>query len=250
MNHVVSGQPNESAVPQQETDCQIASLRQQLQDCEIGLSTWDDGKNSEYWLRYPARAGEAVEEITSRLPREEQRSSPEWRPDPKTVEGWQPIETAPKDEREVIVFCPDNYPQVFTAAFVCGEWGCSVEDRCAPKDDFYGDSPKHPTYWMPLPAPPSELSGAITSGEEQSNAEAVVPKWMPDPKTVEAIIAAVEEFPTSVSLHQNASHAAVATGTKHGVISVIRSLLSHPSAMGAVRTDNCSETSVPLTREK
>lgn len=52
-------------------------------------------------------------------------------------------------------------------------------------------------------------------------------EWRPDPKTVEMCIAAVETFPTSVSLHQNASHAAVATGTKHGILSAIRSL--HPA---------------------
>lgn len=41
-------------------------------------------KDALNWRTIPD--GEAVEEITSRLPREEQRSSPQWRPDPRTVE--------------------------------------------------------------------------------------------------------------------------------------------------------------------
>lgn len=65
---------------------------------------------------------------------------------------WQPIETAPKDV-EIIVFDPTNEPPVFTATQLY-EWVCSVEDRYAPRDEYFGDAPKKPTHWMPLPEPP------------------------------------------------------------------------------------------------
>ena len=66
---------------------------------------------------------------------------------------WQPIETAPKNMVEVLVFDPSNEPQVFTASYIDG-WSASVEDRYAPRDDYFGDAEKHPTHWMPLPDPP------------------------------------------------------------------------------------------------
>ena len=65
---------------------------------------------------------------------------------------WQTIDSAP-DETEVIVFDPANDPPVFTAERCFGEWQCSCENRFVPKDDFYGDPPKRPTHWQPLPTP-------------------------------------------------------------------------------------------------
>lgn len=37
---------------------EIERLWQQIEDAEIGLLTWDNGRNSEYWLRYPERLGD------------------------------------------------------------------------------------------------------------------------------------------------------------------------------------------------
>ena len=54
--------------------------------------------------------------------------------------AWQPIETAPKDGRELILLLtPSNWPQV---AYSNTWWqgGFSVENK--------------PTHWMPLPTPP------------------------------------------------------------------------------------------------
>lgn len=154
-----------SAVPAPVSEEEIAQRLRRI----IAMDTKLCGTTSEDSFEVEGDIAKEARAILSRLSR--------------TEGEWRPIETAPKDGSEVIVFCPKNRPQVFTAAFVCGEWGCSVEDRCAPKDDFYGDSPKWPTHWMPLPSPP-------------------------------------------------------------------RANNNHPSAMGAVRTDDCGETSVTFTREK
>lgn len=66
---------------------------------------------------------------------------------------WQPIETAPRDGTEVVVYCPGQRHPVFTASYIYG-WSCSVEGRYSPMDDFFGDEDKKPTHWMPLPEPP------------------------------------------------------------------------------------------------
>ena len=66
---------------------------------------------------------------------------------------WQPIETA-RGYTEVLVYDPTNAPSVFTAPRMDSDWECSVENRYAPMDDYFGDTPKNPTHWMPLPEPP------------------------------------------------------------------------------------------------
>lgn len=68
---------------------------------------------------------------------------------------WQPIETAPRDQTEVIVFAPDETPSVFTAKLISNEWCYSVAGRYAPEDDFYGDKPIRATLWMSLPEAPN-----------------------------------------------------------------------------------------------
>ena len=61
-------------------------------------------------------------------------------------DGWQPIETAPKDGSEIILFDPD-YSQ-----------RSGFEGRySAPRGNWLSsyDSPVKPTHWMPLPPPPA-----------------------------------------------------------------------------------------------
>jgi hypothetical protein len=57
--------------------------------------------------------------------------------------GWQPIETAPKDGTEVLI-----WPREITgtAIYSHGEWVDPNEE--------YAES--HPTHWMPMPAGPTE----------------------------------------------------------------------------------------------
>ena len=78
-------------------------------------------------------------------------------------EGWQPIETAPRDQTEILVFVPSRSPPVFTAQYIDG-WSASTEGRYAPEDDFYGDEDFEPTHWRPLPAPPGNLKGGSREG--------------------------------------------------------------------------------------
>lgn len=63
-------------------------------------------------------------------------------------DGWQPIETAPKDWTTVIVFDPDedlSPDHVFTAYF-----DLDIEIWCADRSN----TPCEPTHWQPLPEPP------------------------------------------------------------------------------------------------
>lgn len=59
---------------------------------------------------------------------------------------WQPIETAPKDGTWVLCFVPDNCPEyenTLVLRYVIGSWGRP------------GIGGYRPTYWQPLPNPPS-----------------------------------------------------------------------------------------------
>jgi hypothetical protein len=60
--------------------------------------------------------------------------------------SWRPIETAPKDGREVLIFVGGYY----IGGVVVAEWreGSGWSDWDA---DLW-----NPTHWMPLPAPPTE----------------------------------------------------------------------------------------------
>ena len=60
---------------------------------------------------------------------------------------WQPIETAPKDGKRVLV--TDGF-EVCDAYFRSGEWW---QYECG--DDWYSVS-INPTNWMPLPQPPTK----------------------------------------------------------------------------------------------
>jgi Protein of unknown function (DUF551) len=67
---------------------------------------------------------------------------------------WQPIETAPKDGTEVLMYCPGDIPAV-----VCGAY---VDDPEIPywrySESLVADvvAEANPTHWMPLPPPPED----------------------------------------------------------------------------------------------
>lgn len=65
---------------------------------------------------------------------------------------WQPIETAPKDRRSRLVWCPEN-KNVY-----CVYWEAPKEQPCLGKWAYFGGTNSElidePTHWMPLPNPP------------------------------------------------------------------------------------------------
>lgn len=82
---------------------------------------------------------------------------------------WRPIETAPKDGTEIILFCPrgDGTPGK-TYRLTSGSW--FIPPTCTytpdPEEDFdeppswlswdggFSENTMMPTHWMPLPEPP------------------------------------------------------------------------------------------------
>lgn len=66
---------------------------------------------------------------------------------------WQPIETAPKDGTEIIIYCTDTKPCM--GAFVADMGWCAP----ARFPGSWIDLPDHPTHWMPLPPPPHSPDG-------------------------------------------------------------------------------------------
>ena len=65
---------------------------------------------------------------------------------------WRPIETAPKDGREVLLFWPFNAfgtPTVDTGAWL--KIPSYTEHWCRNRRPMFGGDPSH---WMPLPEPP------------------------------------------------------------------------------------------------
>jgi len=70
---------------------------------------------------------------------------------------WLPIETAPRDGTRILgrfVFSSDlEYDGLYVTAYEHGMWmTCIAGIRFAPTGDLSDD--RHPTHWMPLPAPP------------------------------------------------------------------------------------------------
>ncbi len=70
---------------------------------------------------------------------------------------WQPIETAPRDGTEILLWAPDYSHRAGIGAWcdVIGAWSAdigSMEDGVAV---FEGDC-DGPSHWMPLPAPPED----------------------------------------------------------------------------------------------
>jgi hypothetical protein len=67
---------------------------------------------------------------------------------------WQPIETAPRDGTDVLVYVPKPHwhypppatPGVFEAWYGYGKWKIDTDDN---------GTWVEPTHWMPLPSPPA-----------------------------------------------------------------------------------------------
>jgi hypothetical protein len=72
--------------------------------------------------------------------------------DEERVMQWRPIETAPKDETEILLFIPDMQGYPDNPRIVSAYWGiCGWTDNAAVGCQTWGN----PSHWMPLPNPPA-----------------------------------------------------------------------------------------------
>lgn len=62
--------------------------------------------------------------------------------------NWQPIETAPKDGNDIIVFCDD------TNEMMVAFWNKKYEGWQFAMGHYDGAHVCSPSHWMPLPEPP------------------------------------------------------------------------------------------------
>jgi len=71
---------------------------------------------------------------------------------------WKPIETAPRDGTKILVYCgvPErpSYASMTTVKWSLDGWALLQAGGWA--EDYEPQS--KPTYWMPLPPPPGELT--------------------------------------------------------------------------------------------
>ena len=69
--------------------------------------------------------------------------------EPAAPQGWQPIETAPKDGTQIDVWCPDaddGYRVADAWVDHAGNWRCCFDNNVR--------WARQPTHWQPLPVPP------------------------------------------------------------------------------------------------
>jgi hypothetical protein len=82
-----------------------------------------------------------------------------------TMSDWQPIETAPRDGKSVLLFYPDQEPaeRLVVGWFEnfgpyekeMGAAGMWSEGGYVSKDgSIVGGTGPHPTHWLPIPEPP------------------------------------------------------------------------------------------------
>ena len=81
--------------------------------------------------------------------------------DREQPQGWQPIETAPKDGTAILLW----WPYWSSSRAIVGWWAPRQPDLgwSAWESSYQGNCPG-PTHWMPLPEPPTE---ELTEAERQ-----------------------------------------------------------------------------------
>jgi Protein of unknown function (DUF551) len=73
---------------------------------------------------------------------------------PMTV--WQPIDTAPRDGTDVLVWAAGKYGRrlICIANYDMGQWWTDASE-CHDANRYFPPE-CYPTYWMPLPEPPED----------------------------------------------------------------------------------------------
>lgn len=81
------------------------------------------------------------------------------------INGWQPIETAPRDGTSVLIYMPEASRKKVMEAYWGTRWEGAPKDQCwwttphGPAGRGYTILPKAVTHWMPLPAAPGDHIG-------------------------------------------------------------------------------------------
>lgn len=76
------------------------------------------------------------------------------------MSDWQPIETAPKDGRHVLLAVtndPPNFPGYVSEGYYEEDRDCWYQANTHWTDQF--DGALYPSHWMPLPEPPAIREG-------------------------------------------------------------------------------------------
>jgi hypothetical protein len=65
---------------------------------------------------------------------------------------WWPINTAPKDGRELLVFCPSHHLEAYNDFFAVARW---VDQAYDGREGWFDNFDMlYPTHWMPIPGKP------------------------------------------------------------------------------------------------
>ena len=82
----------------------------------------------------------------------------EWRALAALLRGvvWQPIETAPKDGRHILLWLPEPWGLVEKARWYgpWNNWQVGAIPADPMREEYFGLGSSVPTHWMPLPSPP------------------------------------------------------------------------------------------------
>ncbi len=72
------------------------------------------------------------------------------------TQEWQPIETAPKDGRHMLIYLGAPWSQIEKARWYepWGNWHVGVIPQDPVREEYHGIGSAIPTHWMPLPEPP------------------------------------------------------------------------------------------------
>lgn len=71
---------------------------------------------------------------------------------------WQPIESAPKDGSEVLLYLSAPWSKIEKARWYApwSNWQAGVIPSDPAREEYYGIGSSVPTHWMHLPEPPKE----------------------------------------------------------------------------------------------
>ena len=77
---------------------------------------------------------------------------------PEEKMGWRPIETAPLDGREMLIYLGTPWSRVEKARYYqpWNNWQVGIVPSDPVREEYYGIGVAIPTHWMPLPDPPKE----------------------------------------------------------------------------------------------